>query len=63
VVPPRRLGRDNGQHARIMMVIIVITALLARCTSDNVEVVDPQTLHLNGESSKQSGTAFEPMVL
>src|SRR6266850_1139302 len=46
----------------IMMVIIVMTGVTnALHPPSNVEVVDPQTLHLNGEFVESNlGTAYEP---
>ena len=51
-----------GSMLGIMMVIIVMTGVTnALHPPSNVEVVDPQTLHLNGEFVESNlGTAFEP---
>jgi len=51
-----------GSMLGIMMVIIVITGVTSALhPPSNVEVVDPQTLHLNGEFVESNlGTALEP---
>ena len=51
-----------GSMLGIMMVVIVITGVTSALhPPSNVEVVDPQTLHLNGEFVESNlGTAFEP---
>jgi len=51
-----------GSMLGIMMVVIVITGVTSALhPPSNVEVVDPQTLHLNGEFVESNlGTALEP---
>ena len=51
-----------GSMLGIMMVVIVMTGVTSALhPPSNVEVVDPQTLHLNGEFVESNlGTALEP---